>query len=164
MPISQGRVVLLSGIPSVGKTNFLRYAKDHGTVTVSLARENADDLDLDHFGVHAEWNAFIEHGNPRFVEWAKAISDKTILEWGFPPNCLPIVKKVHAGGIPAWWMDGDEAIARQKHEEAGKPLPCFDAQIKKIRENKESLLAFYGNRVILRLRSDGSFLDNETVL
>jgi hypothetical protein len=154
------RTVLLSGTPSVGKTNFLRYARERGITTLSLVKENEDDLGLDFHRVGDLWEAFTKRGDARFLEWAKHLK-LGIIEWSYPMSCFPLVAKIHYAGISAWWMRGEEHVARLNHERCGKSLLAFDEQMDGLRTYGDMLSRFYHGHCIERLRSDNTYLSNE---
>lgn len=157
MPFST-HPVLISGSPSVGKTELRDFLRAHGATVVSMVTENLADLSLENAGLRAHWDAFEQRQSDEFVREVRRRG--LILEWGFPPGdyCLNLVSRIAAGGIPAWWLDGDMAALRHSHEAAGKNLERFDHQAKLIREHRAALHRFYGERVIQRVNPRGEYL------
>jgi hypothetical protein len=64
---------------------------------------------LEPAGLSSHWNAmFAPHGSANsFVAVLKQMPRPVVLDWGFPPRCLPIVESLKHAGVEVWWFDGD---------------------------------------------------------
>src|ERR1700741_2730740 len=106
MPISEQIVILLSGIPATGKSEFARYlAREHRFAHYDLEcyprgwpkPELKETWDTDRTAFVSE---LLEHHG------------RIALDWGFPARCLPWVKELEKCDVKLVWCDG--AIARAK--------------------------------------------------
>jgi hypothetical protein len=83
-----------------------------------------------------------------------------ILDWGYPPAFLPLIRELHDAGIVAWWFDGDRIAARRSFSTRGTvSIGAFEVQMSAIQASWRELSAFYGTRVITAIKLDGSFTD-----
>jgi hypothetical protein len=83
-----------------------------------------------------------------------------ILDWGYPPAFLPLIRAFHEAGIVAWWFDGDRVAARRSFTTRGTvSIGAFEVQMSAIQAVWPELSAFYGTRVITAIKADGSFTD-----
>jgi hypothetical protein len=125
--------------------------------------EKDDDRDLDFYGIRSLWDSFQKSKDPAFVQWVLGRRAPTIIEWGYPPGCLHLVRRMHEAGITAWWLTGDHEIARVEHERLGKPVSGFDWQTANITKAWPKMQAFYDDRIIQRRGADGPGASNEEV-
>lgn len=80
--------LLVSGIPGAGKSTFARW------LGVEYSFHHVD-IDFDRY--------------PDASAWLKM--PRVVVDWGFPPNCLPFVRDLVANGFSHWWFDGDRQAA-----------------------------------------------------
>jgi hypothetical protein len=122
--IPEKSLILLSGVPATGKSNFGRYlAREHGFA----------HYDLESFPrgwPYPELKAAWEASPQAFVKRVRQIHRRVALDWGFPVHCLPVVKELQTQGVRLIWFDGDRSQARAVFQErGGLPLSDFDAQV-----------------------------------
>jgi len=104
-------LVLLSGVPGTGKSTFGRWAeREHGVVHIDVEQGG-----FDRFGLISAWRAICLLPPPdvmSFVRELQRLGQPVLVDWGFPPAVLPLVRALHDAGLRAWWFDGDRAAAR----------------------------------------------------
>jgi hypothetical protein len=150
---------MISGVPATGKSTYGRWLqRHHGFVHVDI--ENGG---FDRVGLADEW-ADVCHLPPPPVDdllaGLRTLGAPVALEWGFPPECLPIVKAMNEAGISAWWFDGNRDMARAKFmARATVSVEALDAQMAKIELAWDALRSFYVSRIIDTLNGAGSFVD-----
>jgi len=125
------RIILhVSGIPATGKSWFCSYlARDHGFV----------HYDLEWFPqgwpvpeLYPVWcNAPLD-----FVRQASGLHPKIAIDWGFPPDHLPLVRAFRDLGVRLLWFNGDVEQARRLYAERGGRDPNgFEFQVQRIRQS-----------------------------
>ena len=150
--IPEKSIILLSGIPATGKSTFGRY----------LSRKHQFayyDLECHPRGwPHPEFKPTWDDSRSDFVAMLRRHHDRTALDWGFPPECLPWVNQLQAQGVRLIWFSGDLDCARRVFEQRGGIDPHrFDDQIRKIRDAEfPELLDCV---VVEALPASGVFLD-----
>lgn len=156
MPIPERIVILLSGIPATGKSEFARY----------LARERGFahyDLECYPRGwPHPELKETWDMDRTAFVSQLRKRHDRVALDWGFPARCLPWVEELQESGVKLVWFDGD--IARVKEifvQRGGIAVERFDNQVADI--HTANFPASLNCVVVARLSPTGVFLDDPQV-
>jgi hypothetical protein len=73
----------------------------------------------------------------------------TVIDWGFPPSNLAIVRELQEGGVVVWWFDGDREAARQSFVDRGDvSIDDFQRQMKNIETSWLQIKELTGNHVI----------------
>ena len=138
-------LVLLSGRPGAGKTAFGSWlAVQRGFV---------------HIETDAEWSKWGSLVCVQSLEaavatrnLARALGPNVIIEWGFKVALLGCVRQLRAAGFDAWWLDGEEAAARQGYisRKGYSPsvMAAYRVQVEEIRAAWPRLERFYGDHVI----------------
>jgi hypothetical protein len=152
-------LVLVSGIPATGKSAYGSWLHEHhGFVHV-----DAENRGFDRVGLADAWAVSARLPPPSLdslVAGLHALGAPVILDWGFPPEWLPLVRAMHAAGITAWWFDGDRAAARHAFVARGTVSEAaLDIQMAKIEAAWDVVQDFYGQRIVEALYRDGSFAD-----
>ena len=79
-------VILLSGIPATGKSEFARHlAREHGFAHYDLERYPRG-------WPHPELKCIWDANRAAFVAKIRQNHDRVVLDWGFPVSCLSWVK------------------------------------------------------------------------
>jgi hypothetical protein len=87
-----------------------------------------------------------------------------LLDWGFPPPFLWLVRSLNDAGVAAWWFDGDREAARANFiRRATVPVEALDAQMMEISKAWPEIEAFYGHRIINVISASGSCLPPEQI-
>lgn len=95
-----------------------------------------------------------------FVSYLNTLGNRVVLSWGFPPECLPVIKKLQTEGVACFWFDAPEMLARDAFLRRGTVSEDdFDRQIDKIRTHQRELLEFYGSRAICVMHGRRQFRD-----
>lgn len=146
--------ILVSGVPATGKSTFGRWlAENRGFVHIDV--ENGG---FDRYRLAQAWAQAVGLAPEPLVDGLRSIGQPAVVDWGYPPSCLPIVRALHAAGLKAWWFDGAPAAARHHFIQRGNvSVQDLDAQIAAIQSSWNLLQAFYGERVVETVRVDGTF-------
>jgi hypothetical protein len=156
MPIPEQIVILLSGIPATGKSEFARH----------LAREyRFAHYDLECYPrgwPNPKLKQTWDKDRRAFVSELREHHGRVALDWGFPARCLPLVLELQESGVNLVWFDGDIARARERFvERGGIAVERFDDQAADIRV--ANFPASLRCVVVARLSSTGVFLDDPQV-
>ncbi len=149
--------LLISGIPASGKSTFCRWLEEkkgflHLDVEIAGVLERHD--------LAVGWQALFGAGASAFafLEALEKFKRPVAINWGFPPEHLPAVRKLFEGGVMLWWFAADWAVARRKFAERGldkDPIEVFDIQIQKIKDALPEINALFGSHVVYALPSTG---------
>ena len=142
-----GRVtpVLLAGRPGTGKTAYGQWlAQERGFVHIETDTDWRDWLPL-------LSGPDVNHARAAFNK-ACSLGPKVIIEWGFPLQYLPCVRRLRNVGFDCWWFDGDEPTARSYYLERRSgslaALPPYELQTAAIEANWAALERFYKLHII----------------
>jgi len=120
-------LLLLSGIPAVGKSSFGRYlARDYGFAYYDL---ECYPRGWPHPELKPVWNS----SRADFVSRLKAYHRRIALDWGFPVRAIGWVQELLSAGARLVWLEGDIARAREEFlRRGGIDVAEFDAQVNAI--------------------------------
>lgn len=150
--------LLLTGLPGTGKSAFANHLQSsRGFVHFDLEKDRTLWPDS---SLHEVW----ESSRPHFVAAARNLFPRLVLNWGFPPNCLPMVDEIDAAGVPVVWFTGPAGFAKnrfmQREGITSDAAARFDYQL--LRIACAGLPAIRPHwRVVDVFRRDGSFQDND---
>jgi hypothetical protein len=146
-------LLFLAGVPAAGKSYLGRQLQEaHGYLHIDAELPG----ELDAHGLHQIWDAGLACSNAQpFVEAVRALHRPVVLNWGFPPHCLPFVASLRSAGFAAWWIDADHAAARAAYREIGRPVELFDLQIGRIRAAWPAIQKVFSPNVIRVLDASG---------
>lgn len=123
-------IILISGLPGVGKSSFSRtLARKCGYSHYDMERAQTwprPDL-------HSLWDA----SRSNFVSaLASAHAGNAVLDWGFPPVCLPWITELKGAGVVVCWFYADEPLARKSYL-ARDPggIDAFERQLRLIKDS-----------------------------
>jgi hypothetical protein len=154
-------IIFTAGIPGTGKSSYGRWlAKAKGFTYIDMEH---DDLDVQ--GFRPSWDEFTgASGSDRFITELLSHPSPVCLDWGFPPQCVPIVRRLAQGGIDLWWFDADEAIAKKYFlRRATVSEAAFDTQMARIESARDQIMPLFRDHVITVITSDGVHLQNEDI-
>jgi hypothetical protein len=120
-------LLLLSGIPAIGKSSFGRY----------LAREHAFahyDLECYPRGwPHPELKPLWDSSRADFIAQLKGRHERIALDWGFPATAVTWVRELLAAGVRLVWFAADITRARELFiQRGGIDVGNFDTQVQGI--------------------------------
>lgn len=122
-------LLLLSGVPAVGKSSFGRYlAREHGFAHY--------DLECYPRGwPHPELKPIWDSSRANFVDQLQTLHQRVVLDWGFPANAVPWVKELLAVGVRLVWFAADIARARKLFvQRGGIAIENFNTQVSGIQD------------------------------
>jgi hypothetical protein len=147
-------VILLSGIPATGKTEFAKYlARKHGYAHYDLECHPAG-------WPHPDLHPIFLQSRSAFVLELKKLHARVALDWGFPPSCISWVDELQSSGVLLIWFDGDIPAARKSFQQRGSSkgdVRNFDVQVDAIKAAR--LPGVLNCLVVPSLDSNGKFLD-----
>lgn len=165
-------IVHLSGIPACGKSTYGKWLEQekgflHLDFDKLLQGEGTS-------GKLALIRILQTNGSRSFIETIRKTVHPAALDWGFPPNNLPLVRNLQEEGVKVWWFDGDREAARQAFirreaarqafiREGDVSVETLDRQMALIERHWAKIMEIVGSRVIKTLRKDGSYLSSESI-
>src|ERR1035438_8248846 len=102
--VSLPHILLVSGSAASGKSTYSRWLKDNK----GWYHCEGDQVFTDQESVEAA------------VQEAQARTQRTVIDWGFPPACLNKVRWVTTQGVEIWWFDGDREAAKTSFTKRGQ--------------------------------------------
>jgi hypothetical protein len=156
MAVPNQVIILLSGIPATGKSDFARHlARDHGFAHYDM---ESYPRGWPHPELKGKWDS----DRPTFVAQVRLHHDRITLDWGFPISCLSRVKELQAQGVQLIWFAGDVARAREAYVlRGGIAVTDFDRQIEAIQRARYP--ASLDCVVVPALSAAGDFLDQRQI-
>jgi hypothetical protein len=154
---------LISGIPASGKSTFCKWLeKKKGFLHLDVEEDGV----LDHYGLAPAWNSMFEAtGSAAVFEALDKFNRPVVIDWGFPPEHLNIVRNLFDAGVMLWWFAADWAVARRKFIARGNkgPVATFDIQLRKIEAALPDINALFGSPKEYTLPSTGIYPPPETI-
>ncbi len=148
---------LISGIPASGKSIFCRWLEENkGFLHLNVEEDGV----LERHGLATAWEALFDApaSAAPFIEALDKFKRPVAIDWGFPPECLDIVRKLFEAGVMLWWFAADWAVARCKFQERGYPfVQDFDIQIRKIEAALPDIKTVFRSHVEYTLPSTGIY-------
>jgi len=149
-------IILLSGIPATGKSEFGRYlARKRGFAHYDM---ECSPRGWPHPELKQKWDTDVS----AFIEEALKTHGRVALDWGFPVSCVSFVRQLQALGVRLIWFDGDIPAARKIFmQRGGIDVKLFDKQVKEVKEAgfPDALHCM----VIEALSARGAFLDGRQI-
>lgn len=154
-------IIFVAGVPGTGKSSYGRWlAKTKGFTHVDMEHD-----DLDTHGFRKSWDEFTAPPrSTRFISELLSHRSRVCLDWGFPPQCLPIVRRLAEAGLDLWWFEASAALAKKYFLQRGTVLEAaFDKQMEWIESARGQIMPLFGDHVITAITSDGAYLKNEDI-
>ena len=144
----------MAGTPASGKTSFGDYLRDKK----HFLHIDIEAFEGSHF--HAVWEAAIRLGDVSlFLNAIKERSSYAILSWGFHQKDIEIVAKLKGAGVNLWWFEANEARARERFiARGGVGVDLFEAQMKRIKNNRARIEHLFKPNILTTLRFDNSVM------
>src|SRR5216117_1257584 len=104
-------ILLISGVPAAGKSHFGAWLeRSHSYLHLDVEREGR----LAKYGLEDAWAACFNalQAEP-LVSALMKLGPPVVLDWGFPPRWLSVVRLLKSAGVVIWWFDADHAAARK---------------------------------------------------
>lgn len=152
--------ILISGTPGTGKTSFCDWlGKERGFIHIDMEVFQGSEH-------HKVWkHSLSRDAFADFISYLNTLGNRVVLSWGFPPECLPVIRKLQMEGIACFWFDAPEMMARDAFLlQATVSEGDFNRQMDKIRAHQKELLEFYGRRAICVMDGRRQFGDRHAIL
>jgi hypothetical protein len=150
--------LLIAGLPGAGKTTYCQWLREnHGYHHIDV--DSGADPDIS--------NRLGDDRPGAVVVTARRIRDKgpnVVLDWGFPPPLLPIVRQLGYEKIELWWFGGDEEAAHQSF--TARRTVAEDAhrvQIEGIRRRWTQITKVFDGRMLDVISPGPTFLPPESI-
>ena len=147
-----GKILLVAGTPASGKTSFGDYLRD---------KKHFLHVDIEEFEgsyLHSVWVAALRLKDMSlFLNTLKERSPNAVLTWGFHLDDLNVAADLKRAGVRLWWFEADEARARERFIGRGSvSIDVFDAQMKRIKNNRGKIKELFQPNILTTLRPDDS--------
>lgn len=147
-----GKIILVAGTPASGKTSFGDYLRD---------KKHFLHVDIEEFDgsyLHSVWLAAVKLKEMSlFLNTLKERAHNAVLSWGFHLDDLQVVADLKRAGARIWWFEADEARARERFIARGAvSIDVFDAQMKRIKNNRAKIEELFQPNILTTLRPDNS--------
>ena len=130
-----------------------------GSTPVSSVRDLHVDIEaFEGSYLHSVWVASLRLKDVSlFLNTLKERNPNAILTWGFHLDDLQIAADLKRAGVRLWWFEADEARARERFAARGdSPIDVFDAQIKRIKNNRGKIEELFQSNIVKTLRPNNS--------
>jgi hypothetical protein len=158
------RRILISGVPAAGKSHFRKWvmrelqwstmqADANPTLTAELGRINlllgAGSLREATEACRKMIASFLAEGQDGMIEYE------------FPPACLPTVKLLRDAGFALWWFDADWDVARTAHlaahaDRADRAAAEFDLLRNRVIAAWDQIRGEFEPNILTTLATDGT--------
>ncbi len=147
-----GKIILVAGTPASGKTSFGDYLRD---------KKHFLHVDIEEFEgsyLHSVWIAALRQKDMSlFLNTLKERNPNAVLSWGFHLDDLQVAADLKKAGVRLWWFEADEARARERFTARGRgSIDVFDAQMKRIKNNRAKIEELFQPNILTTLRPDNS--------
>jgi hypothetical protein len=147
--------ILLAGIPATGKSTFGNWLEQQkGYFHLDFDEEDV----VEQRGFKREQQLLWKHGQSEPLH-ASLLARKQpiVLNWGFAPHFLPLVKQLLMWGFIPVWFTATPAVARVASiRRGGIDIKYFDQYMAGLDEVYEDVMAVFGHSIIRTLRDDGT--------
>lgn len=153
-----GKVLLLSGIPASRKTTFGRWLEgNRGFLHLDVETVGV----LERHELRQEWDALFTRAPDSLLA---SLSRPTVIDWGFPPHCLPFVRSLVGAGVQPWWFGGDGNAARQAFIARGTgSLVDFERQMTAIGANWPAIEAVFSPNILRVIEAGPTYVEPEAI-
>jgi hypothetical protein len=155
-------IILIAGIPATGKSSYADWlASQKGFLHLDVEKEGV----LARAGLEEVWyDMFASSSVDRFTGALRRIGRPVTIDWGLPPNCLPIVELLASSGVEIWWFDGDREAARESFiKRATVPVAALDVQMAKIEKGWPDIARVFASRIIETVLPGPAYVPRELI-
>jgi hypothetical protein len=157
------RLLLISGMPATGKTHYCGWlAEHHGYRHFEFNRDPevrghiASLITQERVGTSSD--VICESIENVLIPFLSPDGAPAVLDFGFPPHCLPLVCMLKATGFSVWWFHANLDIARREYIrlEGDAAAPFFDRQADAVSHSWPQLKVTLKPNILTTLDDDGS--------
>ena len=156
----KNRTILVCGIPGSGKTTYCKWL---------VQQKGFDHLDFDELlsgrgaPAHLDLTALLRTKPKDFIHKLSR-RRRTVIDWGFRPANIALIRQLQAGGIAVWWFDGDREAALQSFTARGTvSLEAFRTQMSAIETAWSQIKEIIGDRLINAVAAGPTHLAPERI-
>jgi hypothetical protein len=119
--------------------------------------EKNNGAGFDTLGIHTEWDQVIAKGRAeRLAAATEGLSQPVVINWGFPPNYLYVVRAMQVAGMGVWWIHANREAARSAFIRRGGIDPrSFEQQMDQIDQHWLIIEHIFSGRIIDGLNPSG---------
>ena len=137
-------MLIVCGLPGVGKSTYATHLEREG-----WARYSVDHPHLADPALADAWSRAFNGDIDSVLTFARQHRG-VVIEWGFDPIDLPHLEALIAGGIRAWYFDGDRAAAYEgwQEEHPDDPADVWSDQVERLDRAAHRIRDVFAGRVI----------------
>lgn len=156
-------VLLLCGMPAVGKTTFSKWlAINRGFMHIDVERPYF----LKRLGLSRLWrDIFTDKWKPsRCIQKLKDFDRPIVIDWPCVPRYIGVAEQMKGCGVEVWWMNGDVGAARAAFIARGTgDVALFDRQVLFITQMANSIRSLVGSNRVDVLDAAGNRADPRAI-
>jgi hypothetical protein len=150
------RVLILWGVPGVGKTTFADWLVDNK----GFIRIDSDFGGAGNSKAAMAWRAFLNRSgtSEAFMKVARYSQQPIVLEFGMyaTVGAIGLLKQLRQAGAEVWWFDGDRDEAfeawKKENRKSGRVFDTGDAKwdqvVRYINDNRDVITSFFGSSIV----------------
>ena len=120
--------------------------------------------DLEKHGLQHLWDEFWSSRSNGFISALLETAAPICLDCGFPPRCVPIVRRLADAGVELWWLEADTQLAKKYFlDRATVSEAAFNEQMANIEASRPAIMELFGQHVIRVFREDGARVPYEEI-
>ena len=155
-------ILLVSGMPAAGKSSYCGWLEQEK----KYIHFDIDRRQFQGTGLQPQWDAiFRPNGSVEpFLKSLRQWRRSVVIDWGFPPAWLQVVRDFKDEGVDIWWFDADIEAARRKFIERAKhSVEDFDRQVARIQAGWEMIADVFESHLIMALSGNGTYVSPEEI-
>jgi hypothetical protein len=155
------RLVLIAGIPAAGKTYYGDWLEaHHGFIHI----DDVSGSRLRQYGLQQAWEqSLLLRDAHLFTAELQKRERPAVLNWAFPPDCLPFLGLLKRAGFTLWWFDADLETARREHIRGGKDAQAFDSLVADIAAHRVQIETLFRPNMLQVLSRRGERMAPEAI-
>ncbi len=154
-----GHVLVVSGIPGAGKTEFSKWLANRGWFRIEMDRVFAC-VPAAH-DIEARWHAVLSRSitTSQFLDEVHRSGCRVVIEWGFAIGNIPQVRLLRDAGFEIWWFDGDVEACRTSWKKVwGDADRPFEVQTRSLAAHAAQIADLYQGHTVRTVEANGSRL------
>jgi hypothetical protein len=137
-----------------------------GTGKSSYARWLAETHRFQHVDVENDPDSLKSFSSSpsAFIAELLARPSPICFDWGFPPQCLALVRQFSDAGFDLWWFDADVSGAKRYFMQRGTVSEAaFERQVSLIAASRAEILQLFGAHILPVISPANERMSNEQI-